>query len=99
MISRDDITKSQNRIRSRRQLFNRKQRYLQNNCCQNKFTDKVDAYKFVTYGNIPKVEDIVNSESYTKRSVEYTTKELLELGEKLNVLPLAKPLYSKQKRT
>ena len=41
-----------------------------------KFTDKIDAYKFVTYGNIPKVEDIVNSESYTKRSVEYTTKEL-----------------------
>lgn len=64
-----------------------------------KFTDKVDAYKFVTYGNVPKVEDIVNSESYTKCSVEYTTKELLELGEKLNVLPLAKPLYSKQKRT
>lgn len=24
-----------------------------------KFTDKVDAYKFVTYGNVPKVEDII----------------------------------------
>ena len=39
------------------------------------------------------------TETIQKRSVEYTTKELLELGEKLNVLPLAKPICSKQKRT
>lgn len=32
------------------------------------FTEQLlpELYKFVTYGNVPKVEDIVNSKSYTE---------------------------------
>lgn len=41
--------------------------------------------------NVKKV-NVVNPTS-SKPSIEYTTEELIELGKKLNVLKLARPLY------
>lgn len=34
-----------------------------------------------------------NKEVIEKKSIEYTTEQLIELGKKLNVMKLAKPLY------
>lgn len=41
--------------------------------------------------NLKKI-NVVNPTS-SKPSIEYTTEELIELGKKLNVLKLARPLY------
>ena len=35
----------------------------------------------------------INNEVASKPSIEYSTEELIELGKKLNVLKLARPLY------
>lgn len=35
----------------------------------------------------------INNEVTSKPSIEYSTEELIELGKKLNVLKLARPLY------
>lgn len=41
-----------------------------------------------------KRKSITEKEIITFNSIEYTTEELIELGKKLNVLKLARPLYN-----
>lgn len=40
----------------------------------------------------------INKETVLKPSIEYSTEELIELGKKLNVLKLARPLYGDSKK-
>lgn len=41
--------------------------------------------------NIKKID--LSDEAISTTSKEYTTKELIELGKKMNILKLARPLY------